>query len=196
MPLILDQNGNKFGKSEGNALWLDEEKTSSYELYQYLINSDDSKVYEYLKVFTFLPKDEIESIMENHNAKPEERIAQKALAKEIITDIHGKESYEKALKISESLFSGNIKDLSEDEALDAFKNAPSGTFNEGEVLIDVLVNNSIASSRREAREFLSANAISINGDTVTDENFILDSTKSFNILRRGKKKYYILKMNK
>ena len=196
MPLILDQNGNKFGKSEGNALWLDEEKTSSYELYQYLINSDDSKVYEYLKVFTFLPKDEIESIMEKHNAKPEERIAQKTLAKEIITDIHGKESYEKALKISESLFSGNIKDLSEDEALAAFKNAPSGTFNEGEALIDVLVNNSIASSRREAREFLSANAISINGDIVTDENFILDSTKSFNILRRGKKKYYILKMNK
>jgi len=196
MPLILDANGNKFGKSEGNALWLDEKKTSSYELYQYLINSDDSKVYEYLKVFTFLPKEEIEDIMKKHNEKPEERIAQKALAKEIITDIHGKESYEKALKISESLFSGKIKDLSEEEALEAFKNAPSGTFNEGEILIDVLVNNNIASSRREAREFLSANAISINGEVVNDENFILDSTRAFNILRRGKKKYYILKMNK
>ena len=196
MPLILDANGNKFGKSEGNALWLDENKTSSYELYQYLINSDDSKVHEYLKVFTFLSKDEIESIMKKHLEKPEERIAQKALAKEIITDIHGKESFEKALKISESLFSGNIKDLSEEEALEAFKNAPSGTYNKEDKLIDILVNNSIASSRREAREFLNANAITINGEVVNDENLILDSSRSFNILRRGKKKYYILKMNK
>ena len=196
MPLILDANGNKFGKSEGNALWLDENKTSSYELYQYLINSDDSKVHEYLKVFTFLSKDEIESIMKKHLEKPEERIAQKALAKEIITDIHGKESFEKALKISESLFSGNIKDLSEEEALEAFKNAPSGTYDKDDKLIDILVNNSIASSRREAREFLNANAITINGEVVNDENLILDSSRSFNILRRGKKKYYILKMNK
>ena len=196
MPLILDANGNKFGKSEGNALWLDKNKTSSYELYQYLINSDDSKVHEYLKVFTFLSKDEIESIMKKHLEKPEERIAQKALAKEIITDIHGKESFEKALKISESLFSGNIKDLSEEEALEAFKNAPSGTYNKEDKLIDILVNNSIASSRREAREFLNANAITINGEVVNDENLILDSSRSFNILRRGKKKYYILKMNK
>ena len=196
MPLILDANGNKFGKSEGNALWLDENKTSSYELYQYLINSDDSKVHEYLKVFTFLSKDEIESIMKKHLEKPEERIAQKALAKEIITDIHGKESFEKALKISESLFSGNIKDLSEEEALEAFRNAPSGTYDKDDKLIDILVNNSIASSRREAREFLNANAITINGEVVNDENLILDSSRSFNILRRGKKKYYILKMNK
>ena len=196
MPLILDANGNKFGKSEGNALWLDENKTSSYELYQYLINSDDSKVHEYLKVFTFLSKDEIESIMKKHLEKPEERIAQKALAKEIITDIHGKKSFEKALKISESLFSGNIKDLSEEEALEAFKNAPSGTYDKDDKLIDILVNNSIASSRREAREFLNANAITINGEVANDENLILDSSRSFNILRRGKKKYYILKMNK
>ena len=77
MPLILDANGNKFGKSEGNALWLDLNKTSSYELYQYLVNTDDSKVEEYLKVFTFLTKEEIEDVMKKHNEKPEDRIAQK-----------------------------------------------------------------------------------------------------------------------
>ena len=115
MPLILDTSGNKFGKSEGNALWLDNNKTSSYELYQYLINTDDVKVEEYLKVYTFLSKEEIEKIMKEHSEKPEMRIAQKALAKEFITDLHGKEEYESALKISESLFSGSIDKLSEKE---------------------------------------------------------------------------------
>ena len=109
MPLILDANGKKFGKSEGNALWLDETKTSSYELYQYLINSDDEKVEEYLKVFTFLSPEEINDIMEKHKKEPHLRLAQKTLATEIITDLHGKESAEQAIKISESLFSGDIK---------------------------------------------------------------------------------------
>ena len=121
MPLILDASGNKFGKSEGNALWLDEAKTSSYELYQYLINTSDDKVEEYLKVFTFLSREEIEDIMKKHNEKPEERIAQEALAHEFIKDLHGEESYTRALNISKSLFSGNIKDLSEQELTEAFK---------------------------------------------------------------------------
>ena len=121
MPLILDSTGKKFGKSEGNALWLNEDKTSSYELYQYLINTDDEKVEEYLKVFTFLSPDEIIDIMKKHSEKPELRIAQKALACEIITDLHGKESCDRAIKISESLFSGDIESFTGKDIEVAFK---------------------------------------------------------------------------
>ena len=194
MPLILDSTGKKFGKSEGNALWLDKDKTSSYELYQYLINTEDTKVEEYLKVFTFLSKEEIESIMDNHNKEPEKRIAQKELAKQIITDLHGSEEFDKALRISEALFSGDIMDLSVDEIEDGLKDVP--TFDvDGSSLIDTLVNNKIASSRREAREFLSAGSITVNGQKETDENKIIDSSVALEgklvIIRRGKKKYYL-----
>ena len=194
MPLVLDSNGVKFGKTEGNALWLDKTKTSSYELYQYLINTDDSCVIDYLKKLTFLSKEEIESIEIEHNKMPEARIAQKALAREVITFLHGKEEFDKAVKISEALFSGNIKNLSYEEAKDAFKDVPNFKLEES-TLIDVLVNNGIASSRREAREFLSAGSISVNGDKVTDENLIINKDLAIGskmvVIRRGKKKYYV-----
>jgi tyrosyl-tRNA synthetase len=194
MPLILDANGKKFGKSEGNALWLDKNKTSSYELYQYLINTDDVKVEEYLKVFTFISLDEIDKIMIEHKKQPELRIAQKNLAKEIITDLHGKEEYEKAVHISESLFSGNIKELSLSEIEDGLKDVPN--FKALELpLIDLLVNNKIASSKREAREFISAGSISVNGDKIIDENLIITKELAIEgkiiVIRRGKKKYYL-----
>lgn len=194
MPLILDASGKKFGKSEGNALWLDKSKTSSYELYQYLINTEDSKVEEYLKVFTFLTKEEIENTIKDHNKEPEKRIAQKELAKQIITDLHGSEEFDKALRISEALFSGDIMNLSVAEIMDGLKDVP--TFNvDGSTLLDTLVNNKITSSRREAREFLNAGSITINGEKVSDENMIIDSSKSLDgklvIIRRGKKKYYL-----
>ena len=121
MPLVTDSTGKKFGKSEGNALWLDENKTSSYELYQYLINLEDSMIIDYLKKLTFLRKEEIEEIEKKNNEHPEERIAHKALAREIITDLHGEESYLEAVKIAESSFSGDIKNFTEKEILDAFK---------------------------------------------------------------------------
>jgi tyrosyl-tRNA synthetase len=194
MPLILDANGKKFGKSEGNALWLDKNKTSSYELYQYLINTDDVKVEEYLKVFTFISLDEIDKIMIEHKKQPELRLAQKNLAKEIITDLHGKEEYEKAVHISESLFSGNIKELSLSEIEDGLKDVPN--FKALELpLIDLLVNNKIASSKREAREFISAGSISVNGDKIIDENLIITKELAIEgkiiVIRRGKKKYYL-----
>ena len=195
MPLILDSNGKKIGKSEGNAVWLDKNKTSSYELYQYFINSTDDKVYEYLKVFTFLTKDEIEDIMAQHNAKPEERIAQKVLAKEVVTDLHGKEEYEKALKMSEVLFSGNLDGLSKSEIEICFKGVPSFEIKEELTLIDMLVNNNICQSRREAREFLTAGSITINGEKVSDENMMITKDNAienkFIVVRRGKKKYYL-----
>ena len=195
MPLILDNNGEKFGKSAGNALWLDENKTSSYELYQYLINSDDSKVEEYLKVFTFLSKEEIEEVMKKHIEKPEERLAQKTLAKEFITDLHGEESYKRAKEISEALFSGNIKALTFNELEKSLKDVPSFEIKEEVNLVDFLVNNRIASSKREAREFINAGSITINGDKIIDESKIISKDMAIEekgiVVRRGKKKYYI-----
>lgn len=194
MPLVLDANGVKFGKTEGNALWLDKNKTSSYELYQYLINSDDTCVIDYLKKLTFLTKEEIENIELEHNKQPELRLAQRTLAKEVITFLHGEEEFDKAVKISEALFSGNINSLSIDEIEDAFKDVPN--FEAAELnLIDLLVNNSIATSKREAREFISAGSITINGNKKLDENELIDKSKAIGnkylIIRRGKKKYYM-----
>lgn len=194
MPLILDANGNKFGKSEGNALWLDKEKTSPYEIYQYLINSDDAKVYEYLKVFTFLSKEDIESIMKEQNEHPESRIAQRTLAYEVVKDIHSKEDAEISKKISESLFTGNIKDLADEQIELAFKGIPTFEVNK-DTILNILVNNGIASSRREAREFLSGNAITLDGDIINDENYEINNNKKYHIIKRGKKKYYLIKMN-
>lgn len=197
MPLVLDANGVKFGKTEGNALWLDKEKTSSYELYQYLINSDDACVIDYLKKLTFLSKEEIEHIEQEHNECPEKRLAQKALAKEVITFLHGNDEYEKAKKMSEVLFGGNISDLSANEIEVCFKGVPNFEIEEGNPLIDILVDNKIVSSRREAREFLNNGAININGNVVKDETLIINKDVAIDnkvvVIRRGKKKYYLLK---
>lgn len=195
MPLVLDASGRKFGKSEGNALWLDINKTSSYELYQYLINTDDSMVEEYLKIFTFLTPEEIMDIVEKHKKEPHLRIGQKTLAREIITDLHGSEEYEKAIKLSEALFSGNISDLTASEIEAGFKDVPHFDITADLNIVDFLVNNKICSSKREAREFLSANSISLNGEKITDENLIVTKQiaidNTFVIIRRGKKKYYM-----
>ena len=194
MPLVTDSTGKKFGKSEGNALWLDKNKTSSYEIYQFLINAEDSKVIDYLKIYTFLTKEEIEEMERQHLEHPELRIAQKELAKSIITFLHGEEEYQKALHISEALFNGNIKELSYDELKDAIKSIPSFEVT-AMPLIDLLVQNNIASSKREAREWLQAGSISINGEVCKDENKIIDVTSALYheiiVVRRGKKKYYV-----
>lgn len=197
MPLVLDKYGNKFGKSAGNALWLELNKTSSYELYQYLVNVDDSMVVDYLKIFTFLSKDQIEELEAKNKEKPELREAHKALAREIITDLHGAAEFEKAVNISNSLFSGNVKSLSLKDIEIGFKDVPTATISEGEKLIDVLVNNKIASSKREAREFLAAGSITLNGEKFMDENMPVTRQLAIEgkviVLRRGKKKNYIVK---
>lgn len=196
MPLVTDSNGVKFGKTEGNALWLDKNKTSSYELYQYLINLEDSMIIEYLKKLTFLSKEEIEEIEKRHNENPGLREAHKILAREVITDIHGKEEYEKALKLSQVLFSGDIKELTSKEIEEVFKGVPTYETEPGKTLIDILVESHAASSKREAREFVNNGAISINGDVVKDENCLIDNSKAIDdkyiAIRRGKKKYYLI----
>jgi len=195
MPLILDATGKKFGKSEGNALWIDKEKTAPYAIYQYLINSDDSKVLEYLKVFTFLSKEQIEDVYAQHMAAPEKRIAQKTLAYEIVKDIHGKEEADNAVQVSEKLFAGDFKGLAVKDIMTGMKGVPTFKFTEDAPLVDVLVNNGMASSKREAREFIKNNAISINGEVVNDETKVITKDIALEgkviIFRRGKKKYYL-----
>ena len=194
MPLVLDRYGNKFGKSEGNALWLDRNKTSSYELYQYLINVDDEMVISYLKIFTFLTPEEIMQLEKSNQENPHLREAHKALAREIITDLHGEDAYLEAVKISESLFSGNIKELSAKELEDAFKGIEPFVAKDAN-LVDFLVDFGICSSKREAREFISNGSISVNGDRVTDLDYQVTKNDSIEqkyvVIRRGKKKYFI-----
>ncbi len=195
MPLVTDSNGVKFGKTEGNALWLDKNKTSSYTLYQYLINLEDEMIISYLKSLTFLTKEEIEELEKRNNEHPELREAHKALAREIITDLHGKESYEKAVMMSEALFTGKFNDLDRSEIEELFKDYEKKQVTIGTNLLDLLIAIGAASSKREAREFVTGNAVSINGDKVTDLEYtisdkdFLDDT--YIIIRRGKKNYYI-----
>lgn len=181
MPLILDSQGNKFGKSEGNALWIDKNKTSPYKLYQYLINSDDSKVIEYLKVFTFLTKEEIESLEENVKKEPEKRLAQKTLAFEVVKDIHGEEEALKAQKTSEDVFS---KGYSEEGMIEE-----SVSINDKTNLMDLLVLSKIAPSKSEARRLILGNGISINSIKQTNPELLINDLKveKYLILSKGKK---------
>ena len=194
MPLVTDSNGVKFGKTEGNALWLDKNKTSSYELYQYLINLEDSMIISYLKKLTFLSKEEIEEIEKKHNEHPELREAHKILAREIITDLHGKEEYERAVKISEALFKGNFTELSKEELEDAFKGKKVKEVELNKNIVDVLVDIGAAGSKREAREFVSNNSVEIKGNKVNEMDRVIDKSylvNDFLIIKRGKKNYYI-----
>ena len=195
MPLVTDSTGKKFGKTEGNALWLDKNKTSSYELYQYLINLEDSMIIDYLKKLTFLTPQEIMDIEKEHNEAPHLRVAHKALAKDIIVGLHGEDEFNKAVQISNALFSGDLTGLTAEEILLGMKMVPSINL-DGEVkLIDLLVDNGICSSRREAREMLASNAISINNEKLTDENEIIDKYRAIDekviVIRKGKKKQFI-----
>ena len=195
MPLILDKMGNKFGKSEGNALWLDVNKTSSYELYQYLINTDDDMVIHYLKVFTFLSVEEIEELEKVHKEHPELRKAQNALAHEIIKDLHGEEEYQKAFTMSKALFSGDVSNFSSKDIETVFKDLPKNKLDGDINIVDMLVNNNVCSSKREAREFITSGTISVNGEKVVDVDKIISKDlaieNKYIIVRRGKKKYYI-----
>lgn len=195
MPLVTDSNGVKFGKTEGNALWLDKEKTSSYELYQYLINLEDSMIIQYLKMLTFLTKEEIEQIEQSHKEHPELREAHQALAREIITDLHGEEEYQKAVELSKVLFSGDVRNLTSKEIEIVFKSMPTFSLENEINIIDLLVNNGIVTSKREARELISSNSITLNGEKVSSIDQMVTKKDAIDskyiIIRRGKKKYYL-----
>lgn len=199
MPLVLDKTGKKFGKSEGNALWLDKNKTSSYTLYQYLINTDDSIVIDYLKIFTFLTKEEIEALAKSNQEEPEKRLAHEALAREIITDLHGVEEYNHAVELSHLLFQEKFKNLTKTDIKEIF--------NEQEIkevtattLVDLLIEVGAAKSKREAREFITSGAIKVNGEKNTSIDSVLKEEdyieKEYIIIKRGKKNYYLGKRKK
>lgn len=198
IPLVTKADGTKFGKTEGGAIWLDAEKTSPYEFYQFWINTDDRDVVKYLKYFTFLSHEEIMNLENEVAAAPEKRSAQKALAEEVTKLVHGEEALQQAIKISAALFSGDIKQLTGNEILEGFKDVPSTEIEEGEIgLIDLLIQAKISPSKRQAREDISNGAIYINGDREQDLTKVITNEDKidgkFTVIRRGKKKYFLIR---
>ena len=194
MPLLTKSDGQKFGKTNGKAIWLDINKTSAYEMYQFFINSEDDKVIDYLKFLTFLSKEEIEKLALSNSEHPELREAHKALAKEVITFLHGEDAYHSAVKIAETFFKGNLNDLTYDELKQGTNDLEKFHIDDGSPLINTLVTIGACKSNREARDLISGNSISINGNKVTDINFALNKSDAFNneltIIKKGKKFYY------
>ena len=198
VPLITDSTGKKFGKSEGNAVWLDAEKTSPYEMYQFWLNVMDDDAVRFLKIFTFLSLEEIAEIEEEFNAARHERLAQKILAREVVTLVHGEAAYKQALKITEQLFAGNIKSLSAKELKQGLNNVPNYAVqaDNNRNIVEILVAAKISPSKRQAREDVQNGAIYINGERIQDLDYTLsDDDKIDNeltVIRRGKKKYFVL----
>lgn len=199
MPLITKADGTKFGKSESGTVWLDPAKTSPYALYQFLINTGDTEVIQYLKKLTFLSVEEIEALEKELAENAGARAAQKKLAEEVVRDLHGEEALQSALNITQALFKGKLNDLTEDERREAIKGMEHREAPEGK-LEDVLVQSHIASSKREAREWIKGNSIAINGVKHTDNNEIITPELAYVddvlIIRRGKKNNYALTLQK
>jgi tyrosyl-tRNA synthetase len=198
VPIITDSTGKKYGKSEGNAIWLDADKTTPYYMYQFLLRADDADAVKLLKIFTFLSLDEIAEIEKEFLAAPHERLAQKTLARELVTLVHGADAYESAVNISTQLFSGNIKELSVSELKQGLDGVPAYTVASDDNLniVELLVTSGLVNSKRQAREDVNNGAIYVNGDRVQDLDYVLtDADKlegELTVLRRGKKKYFIL----
>lgn len=198
VPLITDSTGKKFGKSEGNAVWLDANKTSPYEMYQFWLNVMDEDAIRFLKIFTFLSLDDIEAIRRQFEEAPHQRLAQKTLAKEVVTLVHGQEAYQEALKITEQLFAGNIQNLSADELKQGLSNVPNYAVTASDSLniVDLLVTSGVVTSKRQAREDIQNGAIYINGHRIQELDYELSAAdkieNELTVIRRGKKKYFLL----
>lgn len=198
VPLITDSTGKKFGKSEGNAVWLDANKTSPYEMYQFWLNVMDEDAIRFLKIFTFLSLDDIEAIRRQFEEAPHQRLAQKTLAKEVVSLVHGQEAYQEALKITEQLFAGNIQNLSADELKQGLSNVPNYAVTASDSLniVDLLVTSGVVTSKRQAREDIQNGAIYINGHRIQELDYELSAAdkigNELTVIRRGKKKYFLL----
>jgi tyrosyl-tRNA synthetase len=195
-PLLLKADGTKFGKSESGALWLDENLTTPYEMYQYFLNTSDNDLENYLKLLTLLEKDEIVDLLDKTKAQPELRIGQKRLAEEVVRFVHGEEKLKEALVVTEALFNGDFSSLSENAFLMLSKTLDTVELSKETLVMDALKETKLASSNREVREFMQANAVFVNGEVVTDTQIQLKDVKimyeKYIILRRGKKKYALV----
>lgn len=199
IPLMLKADGTKFGKTAGGAIWLDANKTSPYEFYQFWLNQDDRDVVKYLKFFTFLDKNEIEDLANKVKSEPEKREAQKRLAQEVTRFVHGQKALDEAERITKILFTGNIKDLDVTQAEQAFGKAPTVSIHSTpQNIIDFLINTKIDTSKRQAREDVRNGAITINGDRIQNVDAIVNPDSAFDgkfvIVRRGKKKYFLARV--
>ncbi|PZE22552.1 tyrosine--tRNA ligase [Paenibacillus xerothermodurans] len=201
MPLVTKSDGTKFGKTEGGTIWLNADKTTPYQFYQFWINTDDKDVVKFLKYFTFLTPERIEELEAQVQQSPEKREAQRVLAREVTELVHGEEAALSAIKISEVLFSGNVDTLTGREIEQAFQDVPSTELTGGQEigLIDLLIAVKAAPSKRQARQDIESGAVSLNGTKVTD----LDSTVraadglegKYIVVRRGKRNYYLAKFD-
>jgi tyrosyl-tRNA synthetase len=169
-PLLMRSDGKKFGKSEQGAIWLSADRTSPYAFYQFWINVDDADVITYLKWFTFLDEAEVTALADEHARAPEQRVAHRALAREVTRSVHGEHELTKVETATKALFSGDVRSLSEDMLRDVFADVPHSQHDKsllsgaGASLVDVLAETTLASSKREARQFLQAGAVLVNGE--------------------------------
>lgn len=200
IPLVTKADGTKFGKTAGGAVWLDAKKTSPYEFYQFWLNAADADVIKYTKIFTFLEREEIEALEVTVQEEPHLRKAQKTLAEEMTKLIHGEEALAQAIRISEALFSGDLKALSADEMRDAFKDVPSAEMpKENKNIVDFIVEAGVTTSKRQAREDVTNGAISINGERIKELDYMITAEDrledQFTIVRRGRKKYTMVQFS-
>ncbi|MCM0598231.1 tyrosine--tRNA ligase [Periweissella fabalis] len=196
IPLMLKSDGTKFGKTVGGAVWLDAKKTSPYEFYQFWFNQEDADVIKYLKYFTFLSKEEIETLEVATKENPRARAAQRKLAQEVTRFVHSQAAVDEAERISAALFSGDVQDLTATEIAQGFANMPSFELtSEVKNIVDFIVDAGVDSSKRQAREDVTNGAIRINGQQITDVAAMIDPSAMYDgkfvIVRRGKKKYFL-----
>ena len=197
LPLVVDKaTGKKFGKSEGNAVWLDSEKTTPYEFYQFWLNASDESAIDYLKLFTFLSLEEITSIAKDFEMNPGARAAQKKLAFEVTVLVHGVDAAQATLEVSELLFGGgSVVGISAEAKQILMSSAPTKEVSIGDSLVDVLVASELATSKREARTFVESNAVSLQEEKCTDVDQVLTEehfSEGLALLRRGKKQMCVL----
>jgi len=199
LPLVTKSDGKKFGKSESGAVWLDRSKTSVYAFYQFWINTDDNDVIKFLKYFTFLERERIAELERELAERPEQRAAQRELAREVTRLVHGDDAVVSAEKITQALFSGDVTQLSEAELVEALQDMPTTVVagQEETPLLELLIETKAAPSKRQAREDIEKGAVYLNGQREQALDFVVTREHrlhgKYAVIRRGKKNYFLVK---
>jgi tyrosyl-tRNA synthetase len=203
-PLITKSDGSKFGKTESGSVWLNPDRTSPYKFFQFWLNTDDKDVINYLKYFTFLGKEEIDSLAIELQEHPESRAAQKKLAQEVTVTVHGEDALARADQATQVLFGGSLEGLSETDIEEVFAEVPSSELTkdqlsgEGKNILDLLSESNIAKSKGEARRSIKEGGINLNNNRISDENYCVGLNDlllgKFLVFRKGKKNYHLIKI--